>query len=430
MKSVVHPLSSLSRRRFLHLGATAAAGALVAPGVQRAKAVGPDDVLKVGLVGCGGRGSGAAAQALTADGYSVLHAVGDVFEDRIDRAVNNLAANFEGRVQVDDSRKFVGLDAFRGVIDSGVDVVLLATPPAFRPAHFEYAVEQGKHIFAEKPVAVDVAGAKRILATMPLAEAKNLSVVSGFCWRYSDSRREVFQQIHDGVIGDVASYFATYYSGPVNPYPAGDEPGTEPDLARQLRYWQNFIWLSGDSLVEQAVHSIDKIAWAMQDKPPLACVGTGGRQQPANGGNIFDHFHVAYEYENQVFCHIGSRQQTGVHSENADYIQGTKGSALIGRGPVPIIRGETTWRFRGEERNMYQVEHDELFAAIRSGERVDDTGWSTYSSLLSIMGRTAAYTGQRVEWDAFMASDESLVPDDLSWDAELPVAPRPIPGMR
>ena len=419
---------ALQRRDFLRLTGSAAAATALGLNVQPARAVGSDNVLKIGLIGCGGRGSGAAAQALTADGHSVLHAIGDVFADRIEGSLRSLTPNFEGRIDVDDSRKFVGLDAYRGVIDSGVDVVLLTTPPAFRPAHFEYAVQQGKHIFAEKPVSVDVVGAKRILATLPEAKARNLSIVSGFCWRYSDSRREAFAQLHDGAIGDINSYFATYYSGPVNPYPAGDDPDTEPDLARQLRYWQNFIWLSGDSLVEQAVHSVDKISWAMRDQPPLACVATGGRQQPAHGGNIFDHFHVAYEYQDLVFCHLGSRQQTGCHTENADYVRGSKGSLLIGRGGHPVIRGETSWRFRGDERNMYQVEHDDLFAAIRSGERVDDTEWMTRSTLLAIMGRNAAYTGQRIQWDEFIKDDTSLVPDDLTWDSHLPVAPRPIPG--
>lgn len=422
------PSPALARRRFLQLAGSAAAATSLGLKVTPARAAGPDTVLKIGLVGCGGRGTGAAAQALTADGHSVLHAVGDAFENRLENSLRTLAPNFEGRIHVDDSRKFTGLDAYKGVIDSGVDVVLLTTPPAFRPAHFEYAVKQGKHIFAEKPVSVDVPGAKRILATLPEARARNLSIVSGFCWRYSDSRREAFSQIHEGAIGDINSYFATYYAGPVNPYPAGDEPGSEPDLARQLRYWQNFIWLSGDSLVEQAVHSVDKISWAMHDRPPLACVATGGRQQPAHGGNIFDHFHIAYEYDDLVFCHLGSRQQSGCHTENSDYVRGSKGSLLIGRGPAPIIRGETSWRFRGEDRNMYQVEHDELFAAIRSGERVDDTEWMTQSTLLAIMGRTAAYTGQRIQWDEFLKDEQSLVPDDLDWNTPLPVAPRPIPG--
>ncbi|MCC7343249.1 MAG: Gfo/Idh/MocA family oxidoreductase, partial [Bryobacterales bacterium] len=271
------------------------AGAAVAgfPAILRAADIGKS--IKVGLVGCGGRGTGAASQALRADDYSVLTAVADVDPARIERALTSLNRVMKDRaaekVKVEDSKKFLGLDAYQKVIDSGVDVVLLATPPGFRPHHYKYAVQAGKNVFVEKPVAVDAPGVRSVLEQSVIAQQKGLNVIAGFCWRYSNYIVDTFDQVlKNGAIGDVVAYYANYYTSPVKPMPpASARPAGISDVQWQIANWYNFVHLCGDGLVEQAVHSIDKVSWAMKDQPPVSAVAVGGRQIPAEGGNIFDH---------------------------------------------------------------------------------------------------------------------------------------------
>ncbi|MBI3471839.1 MAG: Gfo/Idh/MocA family oxidoreductase [Candidatus Solibacter usitatus] len=390
----------------------------------------PDSkAIKVGLVGCGGRGTGAAAQALKADDYAELTAVADIAQERVDQCLTRLRRQSEPKVKVEPDHQFLGLDAYRRLIESGVDVVLLATPPGFRPLHLRAAIEAGKHVFCEKPIAVDAPGVRSVLETAALAKTKNLSLVTGFCWRYSNFIRETFQQVHDGAIGPVTAYYATYYTSPVKPMPPADtRPAGMSDVQWQIANWYNFCWLSGDGLVEQAVHSVDKIAWAMHDQPPLSCVATGGRQIAAQGGNIYDHFQVNYEYPNGVRAFLGCRQQANCHNENADYILGAKGVCTIGRGPIPRISGEKSWSFEGVKNDMYQAEHDALFAAIRQGKPVNDGVWMATSTMLAMMGRMAAYTGQQITWEQAMNSQEKIFPEKLEWEGSLPPAPLPMPG--
>lgn len=410
------------RRDFLK--ASALAFPAVLRGAQEAKPI------KVGLVGCGGRGSGAAAQALKADDYAELHAVADIDQARIDSCLERLKKVAGPKVKVDPDRQFLGLDAFQKVIDSGVDVVLLATPPGFRPLHLRACIDAGKHVFCEKPVAVDAPGVRSVLETAKLATEKNLSLVTGFCWRYSNYIRATFDQVHQGAIGDIVAYYATYYTSPVKPMPpAADRPPGMSDVQWMIRNWYNFTWLSGDGLVEQAVHSVDKIAWAMKDAPPISCVAVGGRQIPAHGGNIFDHFEVNYLYPNNVRAFLGCRQMEGCYNENADYIMGSKGVVTIGRGPLPRITGQTTWTFEGQKNDMYQAEHDALFASIRQGKPINDGQWMATSTMLAIMGRMAAYTGQQITWDQALNSQEKLFPDTLDWNGTLTVPELARPGV-
>ncbi len=416
-----------TRREFLQTGA---AGAVTAgfPAIISAQSV--DNAIRVGLVGCGGRGTGAASQALAADDYAELTAVADVYPGQIEKSLTNLAKSSSEKLKVDREHQFVGLDAFQGVIDSDVDVVLLATPPGFRPAHVNAVIDAGKHLFCEKPVAVDSPGVRSVLKAVALAEDKNLSVVSGFCWRYSNYIQETFDQVHGGAIGDLVAYYATYYTNPVKPMPpAAERPAGMSDAEWQVKNWYNFVWTCGDSIVEQAIHSADKIAWAMHDESPLSCVGVGGRQIPAEGGNIFDHFEVNYLYPNNVRGFLACRQIAGCHNENADYILGSKGQCTIGKGLTPRITGETNWAFRGEKYNMYQKEHDELFASIRSGDPINDGVRMAHSTLMGIMGRMAAYTGQEIAWEQAMNSNERLFPENLDWNAALPVRPMARPGV-
>ncbi len=418
------------RRDFLKAGASGALGSALVTGFPAILKGAPvSNSIKIGLVGCGGRGSGAASQAMKADDYSELTAVADVYQERIDACLTNLRRVGGKKVQVESSKQFVGLDSYQKLIDSGVDVVLLATPPGFRPQHLLSAINSGKHVFCEKPIAVDSPGVRSVLETAKLAREKDVSLVSGFCWRSSNYIRETFDQIHGGAIGDLVAYYATYYTSPVKPMPpASERPAGMSDVEWQIKNWYNFSWLSGDGLVEQAVHSVDKVAWAMKDKPPVSCVAVGGRQVPAHGGNIYDHFEINYLYPNQVRAFLGCRQIVGCYNENSDYILGTKGAATIGRGPLPRITGEKPWTFEGVKNDMYQAEHDRLFASIRQNKPINEGDWMATSTLLAIMGRMAAYTGQQVTWEQALNSQESLVPEKLEWSMSLPVAPMPIPG--
>ena len=422
----------LTRRRFL-TNSSAALTPLAFPFILRAgnaTDANNGDTLKIGLIGCGGRGSGAAEQALTADYNTKLHAVADVFPEKAEATIKMLGDHFANRVDVPKERQFIGLDGYKQLI-AACDVVLIATPPGFRPIHLEAAVDAGKHIFCEKPMAVDATGYRKALEAVRKSKEKKLNLVAGFCWRRSTSRREAFGKLHAGDIGDIASIFATYHTGPVKPMPPASARKPEwSDVEWQVRNWYNFSWLGGDGLVEQAVHSIDKICWAMKDANPISCFATGGRQIPSEGGNIFDHFHVAYEFPNNIFGHLASRQIPGCYNENADYIRGTKGALTIGRGNAPTIDGENKWRYRGEEKNMYQVEHDEFFAAIRKGEVINDGDWMLHSTMVALMGRMAAYTGKKITWEEAIASDEDLAPDSLAWNDKFEPTPMPRPGKK
>jgi len=418
-----------SRREFLGRSALLA-GALAAPAILTSRGFAASgDTLRVGLVGCGGRGMGAANQALSADKNVVLTAIADAFPEKLQPALRELQKAHPDRVKVTAETCFAGIDAYQKVIDSGVDVVLLCSPPGFRPVHYRAAVNAGKHVFCEKPMATDAAGVRSVMETSKLAKSKNLSVLAGFCWRYEYARREFYQQIHAGAIGEIRAIYANYYTGPVKPMPpASERPKDMSDLEWQVRNWYNFVWLSGDGLVEQACHSVDKIAWAMKDVPPLKAVAVGGRQTKNNEGNIYDHMFVVYQYPDDVHAFLGQRQISNCHSENSDCIMGADGVAKITGAAGPVIRGKQTWRFRGEKSDMYQNEHNEFFAGIRSGKHLFDGEWMAQSTLMGIMGRMAAYTGQEITWEEALNAKESLVPERLDWKMKLDIPPMAIPG--
>ncbi len=388
------------------------------------------DTLKVGLIGCGGRGTGAANQALSADKNVVLTAMADVFEGQLKGSLEALKKENGNKIQVDPDHQFVGLEAYQKVIDSGVDVVLLATPPGFRPVHLQAAVTAGKHVFCEKPVATDAPGVRSVLASVEEARSKKLALVAGFCWRYNLAERALFEKLHEGAIGEIRALYGSYYTGPVKPMPPASErkPGVT-DLEWQLRNWYNFVWLCGDSLVEQAVHAVDWMAWAMNDVPPIKAVAVGGRQVPAHGGNIFDHFEVNYEFANDVRGFLGCRQQANCFNDNTFTFFGTKGTGReVGFNGMPFTKGETNWRYKGPRPDMYQVEHDEMFASIRSGNPINNGVRLAHSTMMAIMGRMAAYTGQDVTWEQALNSQERLVPEKLAWDMKLEMPLMAIPG--
>jgi len=423
-------LNEMERRDFLKKTGTAA-GVLAAgfPAIISGQTV--TNALKVGLVGCGGRGSGAAAQALAADANSELTAVADVDEDIVQQATTRLKASerFGTRVRID--RPFVGLDAYDKVINSGVDVVLLATPPGFRPQHLTAAVNANKHVFCEKPCATDSPGVREVMAAQKLAQTKNLTLVAGFCWRYNNMIQDAVQQIRNGALGRLVAHYSTYYTNPVKPMPPESErPAGMSDTAWQIRNWYNFTWLCGDSLVEQAVHNADKIMWIMNDQPPASAVAVGGRAVPANGGTIYDHFEVNYLYPNGYRVFLANRQATGCYNGTFDYVMGTDGTLMLGGGQprIEAPNGQIKWQFQGEEYDMYQREHDVLFGSIRSGKpKNDDLNLAT-STLLAIMGRHAAYSGQQVTWDQALNSEVSLVPKPVDWNAKHEVPGLAQPG--
>lgn len=432
----MHP--NLDRRDFVKTVAAAGAAAAFVPSlVSRGAWAGGSDTLKVGLVGSGGRGTGAASQALNADKGAVLWAVGDAFKDRIAASQaelpNYVSENGKERSAVPAERQFVGLDAYKQVIDSGVDVVILTTYPNFRPLHIKYALSKGKHVFAEKPVAVDAAGIRDVLASGEEAKKKNLSLMIGFCWRYHPAMRAAFEQVHKGTIGDVTSVYTTYLSGILPPHPR--QPGWS-DLEFQMRNWWHFNWISGDHIVEQAIHSIDRLSWAMGDKTPSSVICLGGRQarEGVESGNVYDHFAATYEYDNGLKAYHSCRQTNSCANDNTDYVYGTKGRAVINGWNTASLKcydyaGKETWAFgKAKTDDMYQVEHNELFAAIRAGKTINDCPRAVNSCMMAIMARMSAYTGQSVTWEQAMNSKENWQPDKVAWDMKVPDPIVAIPG--
>ncbi|GAB6165350.1 Gfo/Idh/MocA family oxidoreductase [Thermostilla marina] len=410
-----------SRRRFLQtsgLIAGAAAGLSIA---RSAHAAGSEGFLNLALIGCGGRGTGAVANAFEADPRTRLVAMADAFEDRLQTSLANLKKRAPDRVLVDESTSFVGFDAYQKAIDADVDVVLLATPPHFRPIHLKAAIEAGKHVFCEKPVAVDAPGVRSVLQTSELAAQKGLSLVSGLCWRYHTATRETIQRIRDGAIGDVVTIQETYNTGMIGGR-TRDPSITE--MEYQMRNWYCFTWLSGDHNVEQHVHSLDKALWVMGDEPPAYAWGLGGRQvrtEQPRYGQIYDHHAVCYEYENGVRVYSFCRQMAGCWNDTTDKVFGTKGTGYVLNKFA--IEGETSWKFDGSSKNMYVAEHEALYKSIRENAPINNGKYMAYSTMMAILGRMTTYTGQRISWEQAIQSEELLAPKEYDWEADPPVLP-------
>jgi predicted dehydrogenase len=405
------PAAGSSRRDFLTASATGAAALALAGFTPAAHAAG-GDTLKIGLIGCGGRGTGAATQALHADPNVKLIAMADAFPDRIKGSLAHLKSDGEiaDKIDVKPDFHFTGFEAYKNLLACGVDVVLLATPPHFRPIHLKAAVDAGKHIFCEKPVAVDAPGVRAVMEACREAKKKSLAVVSGLCWRYHHGKRETMKRIHDGAVGDIVALHTNYNQGGL--WHKDREPDWS-DMEWQLRNWLYFTWLSGDHIVEQHIHSLDKMAWAMHDEPPVRAFGLGGRQSRTQPefGHIFDHHAVCFEYANGVKLFSYCRQQNGTPNDVNDYILGTTGTCDVMKHTITARGAKTpTWRHRETKEDMYQNEHDELFASIRSGKPINDGEWMCKSTLLAIMGRAATYTGQIITWDQMLNSQASLSP--------------------
>ena len=355
--------------------------------------------------------------------------MGDAFEDRLESSLETLSKqeDIKEKIDVAKMRRFVGFDAYKGVIESS-DVVLLATPPHFRPIHLKAAVDAGKHVFAEKPIAVDAPGVRKVLATCEEARRKGLSVVSGLALRYSYPHRETIRRIREGQIGDVRVLQANDYRGPIWVKP---RKANWTEMEYQMQNWYYFTWLSGDFNVEQHVHMLDLCSWVMSGEYPVRAYGTGGRQvrTSAEYGNIYDHHSVVYEYANGARLFATCRQQSGCMNEISTYVVGTKGSAHFARRKPEIITEDGRWTYDGENNVSQQTEHDELFASIRNGEPINNGEYMAKSTLLAIMGRMATYTGQSVTWEQAMESKEDLSPKSYDWEAAPPEAAIAVPGV-
>jgi predicted dehydrogenase len=419
------PENGSTRRDFLKTAGVAGAAALAANMtlLSNVHAQGTD-VIRVGLVGCGGRGTGAAAQCVQGGPNVRLVAMGDAFRDRLDSSRNNLMrdANLRGRIDVPAERCFVGLDAYERVIAS-CDLVILATPPGFRPIHIRAAVAARKHLFTEKPVAVDGPGVRTVLTAFEDANRHRLSAVAGTQRRYQTSYLEAMRRIHGGDLGTITSARCYWNQGGL--WHRARTAGMS-DLEWQVRNWLYFTWLSGDHICEQHVHNLDVVNWALQAHPER-CTGMGGRQQRTGPefGHIYDHFTIDYTYPNDVHVMSMCRQIVGAPNNVSEAVVGTRGNWTSVR---QTIRGERAWNFRGRDNDPYQAEHVALINAIRQGPPINDLRNVAHSTLTAIMGRESAYTGRDVTWDRALNDERSLMPERLAWDMTLRVPPVAIPG--
>ncbi|KGE15856.1 Gfo/Idh/MocA family protein [Sphingobacterium deserti] len=403
-----------NRRDFIKSGSLVAGSIAIADDIM---ALGVAKTIKVGLVGCGGRGTGAIFQALDADPDVQVTALADIFEDNLTNTLSSLRAKYGKRIAVSEKTSFIGFDSYEKLIKSDVDVVLLCTPPNFRPAHLALAIQQGKHVFCEKPVAVDIPGLHQVEAAVKMAKEKQLCLVSGFCFRYSLPNREIISRIHAGDIGEVKS-ISTFRHGGELSYKER-EPSWS-DFVHQLRNWYYYQRYSGDMIVEQTIHSLDYMSWIMKDTLPKKVTATGGRQsRPWNKfGNVYDHFTVEYEYDNGLKGFHFGRQQNGTTPRNTVDAMGTKGYASVALNSNYEIIGEQAWKNKQRLNNMYQTQHDELFKAIRAKQVINDGDFMVKSTLLAIWGRLSAYSGKSISYDEAINSQERLGPpiDDYNWD--------------
>ena len=392
---------------------------------------GSNKVLKVGLIGCGGRGTAAAKQALSADPDVQLVAIGDAFGGPVAGTLGILKAIEEVADQIDvtDERRFIGLDCCQQMLAEvpDLDVVLLATPPFFRPTQYAACIDAGKHVFTEKPVATDVVGIKSTLETSRKAAEKNLCVVSGLCWRYSPGMIDIQQQIADGIIGKPISATSVRYSGVVGRTTPREASKTE--FEHQVRNWFFYTWLSGDFIVEQFVHDLDMVAWALGEYP-TECIATGGREsRPEEFGNIFDHFAATYTFPSGATFTGTTRHQNGCESQYYNRVTGTRGVADLLKFTAKGHDGSKLYRGKRDTVPMHQAEHDRMFEALREGRRIDNTEYMVQSTLMGILGREAAYTGKILTTEELLASDLSLQPSDISMDATPPPTPVAVPGV-
>lgn len=408
-----------SRRDFLK------ASALAIPAMVHAAG---SDTIRIGMIGCGARNTEAAGQALTADRGNRLVAMADIVLDRVQERRTALKMKFPDQVIVDDDHCFSGLDGWKHVIES-CDVVLIANAAKFHPMHLMAAVQAGKHAFIEKPHAIDPAGVHVLRAACELARKKGLSILSGLQSRYTTMYREAIQRVHDGAIGEIVAIEERYYRAP---YVLRDRKPGMTEVEHQAANQYHFHWLSGDDILQSLVHNLDRSNWSMKDVPPERCIGMGGRStlREEKYGNVFDHHSMTFEYANGVRIHAACRTIPKCFNHTSSMLVGTKGRCYTMRG---IIEGENPWKYTGPRMysgvhtNPYQIEHDELFKAIRSGKPLDNSHYMIQSTLIGIMGQLSCYSGKVVTWEQVVDSHFSHGPrpEDVTRDMEPPTRPGP-----
>lgn len=430
---------SANRREFLSTAVTSLGGALLLPGLSAGAFAGGDSTIKLGLIGCGARGAGAAAQALSTQFPVKLWAMADAFEDRLEGSLKSLQTGAAGNYNLDKGsgfgdaidvapeRRFVGLDAYRKLIDSGVDVVILTGPPGFRPQHFECAVNAGKHVFMEKPVATDPAGVRRVLAAAQIAKEKNLKVGVGLQRHHDEDYQQAISRIHDGAIGRVITLRCYWNGGPPAKQPIPRRSMGE--LEYQVRNWYFFDWLSGDHIVEQHIHNIDVGNW-IKGGFPVRAEGMGGRQVRVGKeyGNIFDHHTVEFIYADGTRMLSQCRQTGGCLNRVAEFVEATEGEAELNGARSALTNGaKKIWqppsRPGVKKISPYQVEHNVLFAAIVNDRPHNEAEQGAYSTMTAILGRLATYSGKAIQWDDALKSNRVLTTDAESWDAKAPLTP-------
>ncbi|MFM1878208.1 MAG: hypothetical protein RLZZ241_1074 [Bacteroidota bacterium] len=416
-----------SRRNFIR-NSSMAATTLILPSMDLGAmpSLFKDKKLKLALIGCGGRGTGAANQALEADPEVELIAMADLFEDRLSSSYSSLMEKYEatGKMNVPDTNKFVGFDGFKKAIDLA-DVVILTTPPGFRPYHFEYAVQKGKHVFMEKPLATDAPGIRKVLEVARLADEKGLNVVVGLQRRYQDNYLRTLEQLRAGAIGKIRSGQVYWNSDGVWVRP---RQASETELQYQMRNWYYFNWVCGDHILEQHIHNIDVANWFIGSHP-VSAQGMGGRQVRTgpDHGEIFDHHFVEFTYADGAVVASQCRHQPGTMSRVGEQFQGTAGTVETNDAGVARIldlEGNITSTISNPEgHNPYQEEHNRLFASIRAGEQINNAVYGAHSTLTAIMGRMATYSGQVITWEQALNSNLRLMPTALDWDSVPPSRP-------
>jgi len=434
MKSFLHPSNAQNtRREFLKSSTAAAAGIALAGALPRPGYASENNTIKIALIGCGGRGTGAAAQAMSTKGPTKLWAVADVFEKKVQASLANLEPAHEKQIDVPPERRFIGLDGFKKAIDclDKGDLVLLTTPPAFRPIHFAYAVEKGVNVFMEKSFGVDAPGVRSILATGQQASAKGLKVAGGLMSRHYQPLEQAVQQIHDGLIGEVLTEWAYRMHGPVGLVPRQPEMN---ELAYQITNYSNFTWLNGSFMVDWLIHNIDICCW-IKNAWPVSVQGMGGRQVRSEPDQLFDHYAAEFTFADGTRLLAQGRHMTNCWDFFGDFIQGTKGCAVLGEGqPKPrLFKGHKpvsenlAWSYQGPECDHYQHEHDLLFDSIRNDQPYNETERCAKSCLTAIMGRMACESGKQITWDEALASTVELAPGlpALTWDSAPPARPDP-----
>ena len=426
-----------SRRQFIKAASAVAAGGAVLglnQRIARSAHIGGDDEIKIGLIGCGGRGRGAATQALETKGKVTLWAACDAFADNMQNTLNGINEDVKKGQQNKDSlfadskvdcpseRQFVGFDGFQKVIDSGVDLVILATPPGFRPQHFEAAVNADKHVFMEKPVAVDAPGVRRVLAANEQAKQKGLMVAVGLQRHHEPKYIETIQRLQDGAIGDILATRVYWNSGGLWMRPRKPQMT---EMEYQMRNWYYFNWLCGDHIVEQHIHNLDVSNW-LKGQHPKEASGMGGRQVRTGKdyGEIFDHHAVEYTYPDDTKMYSQCRHIDGCWSSVSEHAHGTKGTADIS-GFTISPNGEKRWKSKEPGVNGWHNEHHDLFAALRKGDVYNEGDNGAHATMTAIMGRMATYSGKVIKWDEALNSTVDLSPTKYAFDADPPVMPGP-----